>query len=97
MPKNKDKDQAEIIIRRLANQGCIAFSKHCRDSMNERSVTADDFLQVLMWGQVLTIEKDSKTEHWKCEVNGTDIDGDNLTVHVAIDEVRQMVVCITVY
>lgn len=92
-----NKDEAEIIIRRLANQGCIVFSKHCSESMNKRSVTADDFLQVLMWGQVLTIERNTKTEHWKCEVNGTDIDGDNLTLQVAIDEVQQMVICITVY
>ena len=65
--------------------------------MRERNVTTDDFLYVLMWGQVQSVENNTETGHWKCEVNGNDIDGDSLTLQVAIDESRQRVICITVF
>ena len=92
-----DRDQAKTLIRRLANQGCVGFSGHCQDSMGERNVNSDDFLQVLIWGEVLSVEKNNNTGHWKCEVNGKDVDGDDLTLQVAIDEVGQRVICVTVY
>ncbi len=65
--------------------------------MDERSVTADDFLYVLMWGQVRSVEKSTKTGHWKCKVNGVDIDGEELALLVAIDEAEQLVICVTVF
>jgi Domain of unknown function (DUF4258) len=92
-----DKEQAKTLIRRLANQGCIGFSNHCRNSMDDRNVNSDDFLRVLMWGQVQSVKKNNKTGHWKCEVNGNDVDGDNLTLQVAIDEDGGRVICVTVY
>ncbi len=92
-----NKEDAKTLIRQLASQGSVGFSRHCSKRMDERSVTADDFLYVLMWGHVRSVEKNPKTGHWKCEVNGVDIDGDDLALHVAIDEVEQLVICITVF
>ena len=97
IPICMNRDQAKTLIRRLANQGCVAFSRHCRDSMADRNVNSDDFLQVLMWGAVLSVKKNSKTGHWKCEISGKDVDGDHLTLQIAIDEVGQRVICVTVY
>lgn len=92
-----NRNQAKTFIRRLANQGCVAFSGHCQESMDKRSVNSDDFLRVLIWGNVLSVKKNNKTGHWKCEINGQDVDGDNLTLQVAIDEAGQRVICVTVY
>ncbi len=92
-----DKDRAKTLIRRLANQGCVGFSKHCRDSMADRSVNSDDFLQVLMWGKILNVEENASTGHWKCKVKGKDIEGDDLTLLVAVDESRQWLSCVTVF
>jgi len=92
-----DTEQAKTLIQQLANQGCIGFSNHCSKRMAERSVTADDFLNVLIWGQVQSVEKNQNTGHWKCEVSGHDIEGDRLTLQVAIDRVQNRVICVTVF
>lgn len=91
-----NKDQARELIRRFANQRCVAFSRHCSKRMRQRSVTSDDFLHVLMWGTVESVEFNSDSGQWNCEVQGDDIDGDDLTLHIAIDKDEGQVVCITV-
>jgi hypothetical protein len=65
--------------------------------MDERQVTMDDILHVLMWGDVVKLEQDIEHHNWKCTVRGTDIDGDELFFVAAIDEDEHSVLCITVY
>jgi hypothetical protein len=52
--------------------------------MKERQVTTDDFLHVLLWGKIINLEEDQETKNLKCEVQGKDLDGDDLTLHIAI-------------
>lgn len=92
-----NKEQAQAYIKRLANQGCVGFSNHCSDQMMDRNVTTDDFLQVLMWGEVLSVKKNPKTGHWKCKIKGSDIDGDDLILLLAVDDYEEMVICVTVF
>jgi len=65
--------------------------------MRERQVTTDDFLHVLLWGNVVNVEEDQETASLKCEVQGKDLDGDDLTLHIAILEKEGSVLCITVH
>jgi hypothetical protein len=46
--------------------------------------TTDDFLHVLLWGKIINLEEDQETKNLKCEVQGKDLDGDDLTLHIAI-------------
>lgn len=92
-----NKEQARDLIRRIANHQCIGFSRHCSERMDLRGVSSDDFLHVLMWGKVLSTEFNSVTDQWKCKIKGTDIEGDDLSLHIAIDETEQRVICITVF
>lgn len=92
-----NKEQAQAYIRRLANQGRVGFTEHCSNQMAGRTVTTDDFLQVLMWGDVLSVEKDSKSGDWKCKIEGKDIDGDALSLVLAIDDYEGRIICITVF
>ena len=94
---NMNKEEAKAYIRRLANEGSVGFTNHCSAQMTGRNVTTDDFLQVLMWGNVLSVDKDLKTGDWKCKIEGKDIDGDTLRLIGAIDDYQGMVVCVTVF
>ena len=90
-------EQAKDLIRRIANQRCIGFSKHCSKRMGERNVNSDDFLHVLMWGKVIETVYDQKSEQWKCKIVGVDVDGESLTLVVAIYEEEQKLICVTVF
>ena len=89
-------DQAKEIIRELAKQGCIIISDHCRTRMQERNVTTDDRLYVLMWGNIDKIKKNTKYNNWKLEVEGRDLNDDQLTVQATVNEDERTIV-ITVY
>lgn len=90
-------NQIKSTLREIAQLGCIRLTRHCRARMRERQVTTDDFLHVLLWGNVVNVEEDQETASLKCEVQGKDLDGDDLTLHIAILEKEGSVLCITVH
>jgi len=76
--------------------GNIIISKHCSAQMEKRNVTTDDILNVLIWGKIIEIEKNTQHDNWEIEVEGQDFDGDQLTVHAAANEDERTII-ITVY
>ncbi len=94
-----DKKQAGKHIRNIAKTGYILTSQHCRNRMNERNVSTEDILHVLLWGIIEDIkyDYDNDRQNYKCEVKGEDLDGDELIIHTAISEKENSVLCITVY
>ena len=90
-------NKVKSTLREIAQLGCIRLTKHCRSRMKERQVTTDDFLHVLLWGKIINLEEDQETKNLKCEVQGKDLDGDDLTLHIAILENGNSVLCITVH
>lgn len=91
-----DSNQAKQTLRRLAQEGCIVISNHCREQMKKRNVTTEDILYVLLWGDIKEIKKSDITNDWKAEVKGKDLDGDPLTVQAAVSEDERTII-ITVY
>ena len=65
--------------------------------MAERRIDMVDLLNALSWGEPESIERDKQRNNLKCEIRGTDIDGDALVVQVAISEIDFAVICITAY
>ncbi len=57
----------------------------------------DDVLWVIMWGELKGLEKDSEHNNWKCTISGKDIEEDDLTVIMALDEETETVIGITVF
>jgi hypothetical protein len=92
-----DEEQAKRRIRQFIDEGCFCFSRHCSERMGERNVSSDDLLNVLLKGAIQKIELNANSGHWVSDVVGHDIDGEGLTVKVAIDEVGQQLICITVF
>ena len=91
-----DREEAKTILRRLANQNCIGYGTHCREQMAARKVKAQDFFQVLNWGEVISVNP-AKHGGLKCKVTGADTDGDDLTLVVILDEEHLHVTCVTVF
>lgn len=91
-----DKDRAKEVIREVARFGNILLTDHCRKKMQERNVSIQDILYVLMWGDVQEIKRDTEHSNWKCEIQGKDLDDDILTVQAAVSENERTIV-ITVY
>lgn len=91
-----NRDQAKTTLRNLAKVGCVVISNHCRAQMQKRNVTTDDILHILMWGNIKKIEENTKHNNWKIEVEGQDLDDDQLTVQAAVNEDERTIV-ITVY
>ncbi|MBI2895514.1 MAG: DUF4258 domain-containing protein [Deltaproteobacteria bacterium] len=76
-------------VRRQAGLGRVQFSGHARDRMRERGATKNDVVSALANG---TSCKAAEGGKWK--VTGPDIDGDDLTAVVAIED---DVVVVTVF
>lgn len=91
-----DKNSAKETLRDIARHGCFSFTNHCRKRMRERNVSADDILNVLMWGKVSEIQESAEHNKWKCKVEGKDLDNDPLTLQAAVIKEKRTIV-ITVY
>lgn len=92
-----NKEELISEIRQIARYGYVQTGKHCRERMSERNVSTDDFLNVLLWGDLISFEKDEQYQNLKCEMKGQDINGDELTLHFSICELHECVRCITIY
>ena len=80
-----DIQQIETQIRRIAKTGSrgVALSRHCREeSMPDHNVDFQDILNVLNWGQV--VHDPDENCDMKFKVNGSDLEGEPLTVIVII-------------
>jgi len=84
-------------LRNLAQNHCLILSTHCKRRMEKRNVTSEDILHVLMWGDLSEIQKQNENQEIKCKLTGKDIEGDRLTLQVAVCEKNNSVICITVY
>lgn len=90
-------DEAKQLLRKIARNGWVRLTRHCRDRMAQRQVLMDDMLQVLLWGHLKELRENPDCDNWECLVEGSDLEGDPLTVKVAILEHDFAVLCITVY
>ena len=90
-------DEIKNCLREFAQYGCFQQTTHCRKRMRERSVSIDDALHVLLWGDISEIEYNKSHDCWQCKVTGADIDGDELVFIAGVYEYCRTVRCITVY
>lgn len=65
--------------------------------MPGRSVYTDDFLKVLSWGEIISSEWQDTHKAYKCTITGEDVEGEKLTLVVAVSEAEFKIRCITVY
>jgi len=98
VPHPLDPLQAKRVIEVILETGSVVLTFHCRTkSMPQRQVDMNDIRYVLKHGQIIREpEWDEGHQNWKYRVEGTDIEGVELTAIVAI-EPPSMLVIVTVF
>jgi hypothetical protein len=77
----------EAIERLLARPASLVLTQHARARMMERRFTTDDILRVLQHGTVDPSPSwDDRGGTWTYKLSYRDLDGDPLTVVVALDD-----------
>jgi hypothetical protein len=84
-----------LIDRILQTPDCINWTTHARTRSVQRQFTHFDVRLVLEHGYIRPGDFDDLRKTWRYLVSGYDIDGDPLTVVVAIDEARGVISVIT--
>lgn len=98
-PPRLSPPEATRKIRLILEEGTIDYSAHCwRERMPERNVSTLDVEHVLGEGRVnREAEWDSDCCNWKYRVEGTDIEGDELTAISVIFEQDLSILIVTVF
>ena len=90
-----DKAKAKDTLRNISRYGNIATTKHTRQRMLQRGVSLDDIRYVLEWGKITKLREDTKRNNWKCQIQGKDLDEDELVIQAAfIDELSCLVITV---
>ena len=98
-PPRLSPPEATQRIRLILEEGTIDYSAHCwRKRMPQRGVTTLDVEHLLAEGQVnREAEWDSDGFNWRYRVEGTDIEGDELTAITVIFEQNFSLLVVTVF
>jgi hypothetical protein len=72
----------------------LKFTKHAKDKMAERNISAPDIIKVLTYGQV-TLEEYKQDIIWRVE--GKDLDGKDLSVETVVLEETITVKIVTAF
>ncbi len=92
-----NEQDAKKLVRGYARNGWLRYTKHCRERMSQRRANTDDVNNVLFWGEVRELGFNQAHGDWECLVVGRDIEGDPLTVSLAILEADGALVLKTVH
>ena len=89
--------EASEAIQRLLEPGLgtISFARHAHERALEKTFTTRDVEHVLRNGIVGNPTRDERFENWTCRVSGADLDGDELTVVVALEPAGRRIRVIT--
>lgn len=83
---------ATTIREALQFRGSLRPSRHFKKQGEERDFSMHDAVKVLEEGTIVAAPIwNERTETWNYDVHGTDIEGDSLTVRIAIDDPRTVV------
>ena len=90
--------EAQRKILLILEEGTVDISVHCRRILRERGVDDLDIVHVLEKGQIIReAEWDLNHNEWKYRVEGTDIEGEELTAITVIFEVDLSLLIVTVF
>ena len=89
--------EASGAIQRLLEPGldAISFARHAHARALERQFNTRDVEHVLTTGVVGNPTWDERFGNWTYRVRGTDLDGDDLTVIIALDPAWTRITIIT--
>ena len=87
-------EEIEARIREIVDYGKIRFSDHVRERMEERQYSLRDVIHILKNGKIVKFSQE-KTEEYKCEVHGEDLDGNQgAVITIVIKNVKMVIVTV---
>ena len=92
------KDTPEDIVKIVSialGQGRVFPSKHFRQRMGERNFDINDAIRVLEETKEVRPKWNTSTKTWNYDIPGMDIEGEKLTIRIAIAEDEREIVLVT--
>jgi pentatricopeptide repeat protein len=92
-----NKAVAQTLLKGYTRIGHIQTSKKCREKMDERGITMDDFFHVIMSGQVVEVKEGPRKQYSHCRMEGLDLDENVFAFEALIDQERNTILCTRVF
>jgi len=92
-----DEERLRQIIHRIVYYGEIKESFHSASEREERNVSQEDILAMLErdWKLAATPDWDDAHKNWEYRLAGADLEGDDLTLKITVNEEMQRITIIT--
>jgi hypothetical protein len=89
--------ELRVAITRIVHDGRVWQTRHAGQERDSRNVSDDDIQSMLLGPWVLERKPEWSEDHrnWKYRLRGTDIEGEELTLIVAIREEEQTLAVVT--
>ena len=90
---------ATVKVRLILQEGTVDYTGHCwHERMRQRNVSTLDVEHLLRQGHIMReAEWDSYDGDWKYRIEGTDVEGEDLTAILVVREQDLSVLVITVF
>jgi hypothetical protein len=86
-PEHLSPNRVIAAIHRILEEGRVIPTGHIRQRMRQRHFDIQDVMHVLEHGSIHRPPEWNETHHeWNYNIEGTDIEGEALTIRVAISE-----------
>lgn len=87
------------IVQRIVFYGSVREAFHSAHERAERNISQDDILAMLEgdWKIAARPDWDAAHRNWEYKLRGSDIEGDELTLKIAVNEEMQRITIITKY
>lgn len=92
-------DRLREVLQRIVYYGEIKEAFHSAYERAARNISQDDILAMLegSWRLAATPDWDETHKNWEYKLAGTDLEGDELVLKIAVNEELQRVTVITKY
>jgi hypothetical protein len=94
-----DENKLQEVVQRITNYGKIREMRHSSKDRSYRNISEDDILAMLQgkWKLAATPDWDEQHRNWEYKIKGSDIEGEELVLKIAVNEELQRIDIITKY
>ncbi len=92
-----DENRLQDVVQRIVDYGKIREMRHSSKDRSYRNISKDDILAMLQgkWKLAAKPDWDKQHRNWEYKIKGTDIEGDELVLKIAVNEELQYIYIIT--
>jgi hypothetical protein len=96
-PPSLAEPELRVAVTRIVHYGTVWQTRHAGQERDYRNVSDDDIQHMLLGPWVLERQPEWSEDHrnWKYRLRGTDIEGDELTLIVALNVEEQTLAVVT--